>query len=117
MKTKYQIIEELAKQHKIEEIISKITKGSKEDTLNDLANDLYLDLLNKPEDTIQKLYYGPDPNPQDKPYKNNQLDFFLTRAIINNINSKNSPYYYKYRKFLNKDTTPYTDAYDRPDED
>lgn len=113
--TKYQIVERLAKEKKVEEIISKITKGSKEDTLHDLANDIYLDLLTKPELKIQQLYYGKG---QDNPdYTNNQLDYFITRIILNSVNSKTSRYYYIYKKFLNNDTQPLKDYDDTTDED
>ena len=82
--SKYEIIEQLAKEKTIEEIIGNITQRS-DDTLNDLAQMLYEDLLLKDEEKIKKLY-------SDK-----QLKFFITRMVLNSINSKTSRFYYLFR--------------------
>ena len=82
--SKYEIIEQLAKEKTIEEIIGNITQRS-DDTLNDLAQMLYEDLLLKDEEKIKKLY-------TDK-----QLKFFVTRMVLNSINSKTSRFYYLFR--------------------
>lgn len=82
--SKYEIIEQLAKEKTIEEIIGNITQRS-DDTLNDLAQMLYEDLLLKDEEKIKKLY-------ADK-----QLKFFVTRMVLNSINSKTSRFYYLFR--------------------
>lgn len=82
--SKYEIIEQLAKEKTIEEIIGNITQRS-DDTLNDLAQMLYEDLLLKDEEKIKKLY-------TDK-----QLKFFITRMVLNSINSKTSRFYYLFR--------------------
>ena len=87
-KGKYEIIEELALNKTIEEIIHNIAQ-TKDDTLNDLAQMLYEDLLMKDEEKIVRLY------------ESEQLQYFLTRMVLNSINSKTSRYYYAYKKYNN----------------
>lgn len=79
MPTKEKIIEQLAKDRVIEEILDNIVKGHKEDWHEDIVQDLYLNLLEKPEELLQHLY------------KTNALKFFLTRMILNNVQSFNGP--------------------------
>lgn len=83
---KYKIIKQLAEEKTIETIINNVAKNN-DDTLQDLAQMLYLDLLEKNDETIISLY-------QEK-----KLQFFLTRMVINSINSKTSRYYYLYKKY------------------
>lgn len=106
---RYKIIEQLAKERTIEKIISNISKGEEErENLEELAQDIYLELLDKTsEELIAQLY------------KDNQLIFYITRIIILNIRSKTSPYYYKYKidktrsfpidKLMKKNTNPYNE--------
>lgn len=89
-KSKYEIIEELAKNKTIEEIIGNVAANPSEDTLKDLSQILYEDLLMKPDDKVEQLY------------KDGQLQFFLTRMVLNSINSKTSRYYYLFSRFNNK---------------
>ena len=89
--TKNEIIEELAKNKVVEEIAINTSKGSYPD-LDDFINDIYLELLEKPEDKIQQLY------------QKNQIKFFISRMITNNLFSANSRYYYKYQLWNNKRT-------------
>ena len=91
-KTKIQIIEELAKNRTVETLISNIVKNKWNDTYNDLAQMIYEDLLTKKnENLIQKLYQNQE--------SNNELNAFLIRMIVNNIFSKNSPFYYQFGKY------------------
>lgn len=83
---KYKIVEKLAEEKTIETIINNIAKTN-DDTLQDLAQMLYLDLLEKKDETIITLY------------KEKKLQYFLTRMVINSINSKTSRYYYLYKKY------------------
>lgn len=88
MITKYAIIEELAKNKVIETIINNVAQ-SQDDTLNDLAQMLYEDLLMKDDEKIIQLY------------KDEQLQFFITRMVINSINSKTSRFYYMFARHNN----------------
>lgn len=84
--TKNEVISIIAKERLVEEIVSNIAKSSDE-LLNDLVQEIYLDLLEKDEDKIVKLY------------ESNQIRFFITRIVINNLHSKNSPYWCKIKSF------------------
>ena len=82
---KQEIIQEISKQKIVEEIVYNI--GSKDDEdLKDLIQDIYINLLEKEDSLIENLY------------STNQLKYFIIRMVVNNIHSKNSPYYTKYKK-------------------
>ena len=82
---KYKIIDEISKDNIVEEIVYNI--GSKDDEdLKDLIQDIYINLLEKEDNLIENLY------------NTNQLKFYIIRMVVNNIHSKNSPYYTKYKK-------------------
>lgn len=87
---KQSIINIIANEKWVEGVIRNIA-GEIDDTLNDLAQDIYVDLLSKDEDKIVRMY------------NDNQLKFFVTRMVMNNIRSKNSPYYMTYKKNKNKE--------------
>ena len=85
--TKEEIITEIANQHVIEDIIGNVDKSViPKQSLKDLAQDIYLDLLTKPEDKIIQLY------------KKKQLKYFISRMVVNNLHSNTSPYYRTYRR-------------------
>lgn len=82
---KYSIIDEISKDKLVEEIVYNI--GSKDDEdLKDLVQDIYINLLEKEDNLIETLY------------GTNQLKFYIVKMVVNNIHSKNSPYYTKYKK-------------------
>lgn len=82
---KYKIIDEISKNKIVEEIVYNI--GSKDDEdLKDLVQDIYINLLEKEDSLIENLY------------STNQLKFYIVKMVVNNIHSKNSPYYTKYKK-------------------
>ena len=82
---KYSIIDEISKDKLVEEIVYNI--GSKDDEdLKDLIQDIYINLLEKEDSLIETLY------------STNQLKFYIVKMVVNNIHSKNSPYYTKYKK-------------------
>lgn len=89
-KRKYEIIGELATDRVIEDIIKNVAYNPTDDTLKDLAQMLYEDLLNKPSEKIIQLY------------ENKQLQYFLTRMVLNSINSKTSRFYYMFAIHNNK---------------
>ena len=79
------IIEELAKDRVIEDIIKGIIKDERPDqTDKDLAQDLYANLLEKEPFVIEDLYNSGD------------LRWFVTKMVLFNIKSNNSRYYYNY---------------------
>ena len=85
MCNKNDIIEEIARNKLIEELIKNM--GIKANDKDDLLQEIYLVLLEYEEDKIIKLY------------NNNQLKFFIVRIIQNQYFSKNSPFYTKYKKY------------------
>lgn len=84
--TKNEVVSVIAKEKMVETIVSNIAKSS-DDLLNDLVQEIYLDLLQKDDDKIVKLY------------ESNQMRYFITRMIINNLHSTNSPYWCKIKSF------------------
>lgn len=84
--TKNEVISVIAEERMVEQICSNIAKSS-DDLLNDLSQEIYLDLLQKDEDKIVKLY------------ESNQMRYFITRMIINNLHSTNSPFWCKIKSF------------------
>lgn len=86
--TKIEVISLIAKERLIETTVMNIAKSA-DDQLKDLAQDLYIDLMEKDEDKIINLF------------ETGQLRFFITRMVINNIRSKNSPYWTNYKKYTN----------------
>ena len=84
------IIEEIAKTGLLRDIIKNIGFTEQKCNLKDLEQDLYVDLLEEPPNNLKELY------------NNGQLKYYLTRLVLNNIRSKTSQYYYKYKKDENK---------------
>ena len=86
--TNAQIINEIANGGLVEEIIQGVSYSKFENTenLKDLTQDIYLQLLQMDTKKLNDLY------------TKNQLRFWVTRIITNNIHSKTSPYYYMYKK-------------------
>lgn len=88
MKTNAQIINEIANNGLVEEIIQGVSYSKFENTenLNDLAQDIYLQLLQMKTDKLNDLY------------TKNQLRYWIARIVVNSIHSKTSPYFYTYKK-------------------
>lgn len=80
------IIEKIATEKIVESIIANVSKDVNDEDLADLAQDVYLTLMEKDEE----LLYGI--------YERGQINYYLTRIILNNINSKTSRFYYIYKK-------------------
>lgn len=85
---KTQIISQLANEKLVERVINKIDSTIMHNC-PDLANDIYLSLMEKDSDTIVSLF------------ESGQLAFFIIRMVKNNIFSSNSPYYRTYKKHEN----------------
>ena len=86
-KTKREIIEKLGKERQIERWIENIKKTSlKKNSLNDLAQDVYIILYSMDDEKIETLY------------EKGELPFFANRILLNQLNSTTSTYYYRYIK-------------------
>lgn len=88
MRTNAQIINEIANNGLVEEIIQGVSYSKFENTenLKDLTQDIYLQLLQMRTDKLNDLY------------TNKQLRYWIARIVVNSIHSKTSPYYYTYKK-------------------
>ena len=86
--TKSEVVNIIAKERLVEEIVSNIAKTNS-DILNDLSQNIYIDLLLKDEEKIVNLY------------ETNQLRFFIVKMAKNNLFSKNSPFYKTFKKNAN----------------
>lgn len=53
---------------------------------DDLIQDIAVSILEKPPDVIRRLY------------EEDSLKYYIVRMVKNNVHSKNSPFYYKYKK-------------------
>lgn len=84
------IIEQIAKDKLIDQIISNVAKDAKDEDLKDLKQDIYLILMEKDEDFLEGIY------------ERGQMPYYLSRIITNNINSKTSRFYYLYKVHKNK---------------
>ena len=88
MRTNAQIINEIANGGLVEEIINGVSysKFENNENIKDLAQDIYLQLLQMKTDKLNDLY------------TKNQLRYWIARIVVNSIHSKTSPYYYQYKK-------------------
>ncbi|WP_406539147.1 hypothetical protein [Fibrobacter sp.] len=84
-------IDKIAEERLVENVIDimRITKRESRFDLDDLAQDIYISLIEKGEDFLSDLYS-----------RRRELEYFVMRMIANNINSRTSPYYLKYKRFL-----------------
>lgn len=89
--TKYEIIDELAKDCTVEKIVYKMLSGSKNrfDAPDDLVQDIYIYLMEKDEAKIVNLY--------DK----GELGYFILRMVRNQLISDHSYYFYNYIRLRN----------------
>lgn len=80
-------IQELAKAKIVEEIISNVAQPRDKELgfLDDLANDIYIILLEK-KDQIEQM-------------QENQQKYYIARMVTNQLRSKTSRYHYNYRRY------------------
>lgn len=91
--SKKEIINNLAKERYIETTIGNLTTSPYK---QDLAQDLYIELLMKPDDLIDGLF------------ERDELKFYVKKMIRLNINSNTSPFYTKYERYRKiSDEIPY----------
>lgn len=83
---KQNIINKIAKDRMVETIVANVAKDTTDEDLTDLCQDIYLALMEKDEDIIVDLY------------EKGNLNFYITRIVLNNVDSKTSRFYYRYIK-------------------
>lgn len=86
MKTKNQIIEKLYKENFIQNIIKKYTTKLNFEDEEDVSQEIYLIILEMPEEEIVRLF------------NNNQLNFYIVKIIKNQLLSTTSMVYKLYLK-------------------
>ena len=83
------IVDKLARNRVVEDMIKNMNIN---DYPDDLAQEIYLILLEYDKEKIEEMY------------NKNQINFFISRIITNQAFSKNSPFYLNYKKWdLNKE--------------
>lgn len=83
------IVDKLARDRVVEDMIKNMNIN---DYPDDLAQEIYLILLEYDKEKIEDIY------------NKNQINFFISRIITNQAFSKNSPFYLNYKKWdLNKE--------------
>ena len=102
MKTAREIVEDLAKARRVEELCRNICKRPAEE-LNDLSQIVYLSLLKVRPGIVCDLY------------EHGQLDYYLVRMIKNQYHSKDRAYYRENVEFQDR-SSPLTDKeYEKAD--
>ena len=101
--TKREIVERLADERVIENLAGTVCRGEDINDLNDLIQDLYENLLGKDEEKIVRLY------------EDGEMEYFVYRMITNQVYSKTSPYYKKYKMTKTYEQLPYYDQEDTDD--
>lgn len=98
---KYEVVETLAREKRVEGLVQVICKVTSP-ILGDLAQVIYLALLEYDDDKIVELY------------TKEQMNFFLVRIIKNQWLSRTSPFYHIYRKFSRR-SNDLSQCYETPD--
>lgn len=89
--SKNDVIKDLAATATVEKIVYKMLSSSKNriDAPDDLVQDIYIYLLEKPDDLICKLY------------QKGELGYYILRMTKNQLFSDHSYYFYNYVRFNN----------------
>ena len=87
-----EIIEQLAREKRVETMLANIAKKPVSGTMEDLCQMVYLILLEYDDAKIMDLW------------ENGQINFFLARILLNQYRSTNSPFYKLFRKYESKAT-------------
>ena len=85
--TKNEIIEIWFREGLVQNIVRKVSKGSDDQKWDDLVQIVYVYLLEKPEELIQKIY-------KDGTYR-----YLAARMVMRQVTSKRSKWYYDTRRF------------------
>lgn len=84
---KYEIVEALAVDRTVEAMIANIAHRPMSPDLEDLAQMVYLVLLEYDEDKIVDLW------------EHEQMQYFIARIVVNQYRSANSPFHKLFRKY------------------
>lgn len=87
MATRNEIISALARERRVEELVRKIARKGRDADMDDLAQMVYLALLEYDEEKLQDLR------------DNGQMNYFLARVIVNQCRSNHSPFYHQIVKY------------------
>ena len=85
-----EIIEQLARERRVETMLANIAKKPVSGNLEDLCQMVYLILLEYDGTKIEDLW------------DNGQINFFIARILLNQYKSQNSPFYRIFRKYESK---------------
>lgn len=88
--TRTEIVERLARERRVETMVENIARQPLDADLSDLAQMVYLILLEYDEDKLADLW------------EHGQIQFFIARIIINQYRSTSSPFYKQIRKYASK---------------
>lgn len=88
--TRTEIVERLARERRVETMVENIARQPLDADLQDLAQMVYVILLEYDEDKLRDLW------------EHGQMQFFIARVIINQYRSVNSPFYKLFRKYARK---------------
>ena len=88
--TRTEIVERLARERRVETMVENIARQPLDANLSDLAQMVYLILLEYDEDKLADLW------------GHGQMQFFIARIIINQYRSTSSPFYKQIRKYASK---------------
>lgn len=97
--SKREIVEDVALKGWVEECIKVVTGGVLRPEHKDLAQDIFIELLGLSDDKLKGLY------------ERNQLKYYLMRIVRNNIQSKTSRFYYRYRRYSFLNSGPECSAF------
>ena len=81
MQTTQYIVEYIAKHKLIENLINKLKENEDYQDLEDLSQDLYIRLLNKPNDLLNKMYDNPK-----------LMDYYLYKMVKTELRSNTSKF-------------------------
>lgn len=85
-----EIIDQLARERRVETMLANIAKKPVSGNLEDLCQMVYLILLEYDGTKIEDLW------------ENGQINFFIARILLNQYKSSNSPFYKLFRKYESK---------------
>lgn len=90
---KAEIIGKLAGERMVEGLLQKHSQFANNPYIDDLAQDIYIILLDEEDGLIERLY------------EDGSIAFYVQRIIRNNLYSTTSEFWYRYQRFRKKSNT------------